>query len=88
MGPLATAVNLHFCAATTNFKVLEYLLPSETPGVEEWLVNPYWPTDGYLELRPERPGWGVEVNEEKLRAEYVHWERGSPARPDGSTGYI
>jgi galactonate dehydratase len=28
MGPLATAVNLHFCAAQTNFKILEYRLPN------------------------------------------------------------
>ncbi len=88
MGPLATAVNLHFCAATTNFKVLEYLLPSEFPGVEDWLKDPYLPTDGYLQLRPDRPGWGVEIDEDRLEADYVHWERSSPIRPDGSTGYI
>ncbi len=88
MGPLATAVNLHFSAATTNFKVLEYLLPSESPGVEDWLEDPYLPTDGYLQLRPDRPGWGVEIDEDRLRADYVHWERSSPTRPDGATGYI
>ena len=88
MGPLATAVNLHFCAATANFKVLEYLLPSEFPGVEDWLEDPYLPTDGYLQLRPDRPGWGVEIDEDRLRADYVHWERSSPTRPDGATGYI
>ena len=88
MGPLATAVNLHFSAATANFKVLEYLLPSEFPGVEDWLEDPYLPTDGYLQLRPDRPGWGVEIDEDRLRADYVHWERSSPTRPDGATGYI
>ena len=88
MGPLATAVNLHFCAAATNFTILEYLLPSQNPGAEDWLDEPYLPTDGYLQLRPDRPGFGVEVNEEKLKADYVHWERNSSARPDGSTGYI
>ena len=31
MGPLATAVNLHFCAAQPNFKILEYRLPEQAP---------------------------------------------------------
>jgi galactonate dehydratase len=87
MGPLATAVNLHFSAATPNFKILEYHLPNESGG-EDWLDEAYWPTDGYLQLRPDRPGLGVEVNEEAVQTEYVLWKRGSSVRPDGSTGYI
>jgi len=47
------------------------------------------PKDGYLELRPDRPGWGIEINEEAFTDdEYCHWERSSPVRPDGSTGFI
>lgn len=88
MGPLATAVNLHFAAATPNFRILEYHLPDDRGG-ENWLDDPYVPKDGFLELRPDRPGLGVEVNEEAISREgYVHWERSSPVRPDGSTGYI
>ncbi len=88
MGPLATAVNLHFAAATPNFRILEYHLPDDRGG-ENWLDEPYVPKDGFLELRPDRPGLGVEVNEEAISSEgYVHWERSSPVRPDGSTGYI
>ncbi|MEZ5861364.1 MAG: mandelate racemase/muconate lactonizing enzyme family protein [Geminicoccaceae bacterium] len=84
MGPLATAVNLHFSAAQPNFKILEYLLPAET----SWVVDPYLPKDGYLELRHDRPGWGVEIDEQALaKDDYVHWERKLPLRPDGSTGY-
>ena len=84
MGPLATAVNVHFCAAQPNFKILEYRLPLET----RWVVDPYLPKDGHLELRPDRPGWGVEIDERMLaRDDYVHWERRLPVRPDGSTGY-
>lgn len=84
MGPLATAVNLHFCAAQPNFKILEYRLPERAPYVKD----PYLPKGGYLELRPDRPGWGVEIDEDVLaRGEYVHWERKLPIRPDGSTGY-
>jgi galactonate dehydratase len=88
MGPLATAVNVHFAAATHNFKILEYLIPTETEW-GGWVDEPYMPVDGYLQLRPDRPGLGVEVNEDAITAnEYVHWQRTSPIRPDGSTGYI
>jgi galactonate dehydratase len=46
------------------------------------------PVDGYLELRPDRPGWGVEIDEDFLKTDrYIHWERKLPIRPDGSTAY-
>ena len=84
MGPLATAVNVHFSAAQPNFKILEYKIPERV----SWLHDPYLPKDGYLELRPDRPGWGVEIDEGALATDdYVHWERKLPLRPDGSTGY-
>jgi galactonate dehydratase len=97
MGPLATAVNLHFCASCTNFRILEYRLPHgpaydrDKPDRKQgaWYVkDPYLPKDGYLELRPDRPGWGVDMDMEVLAKEdYVHWERRVPTRPDGSTWY-
>jgi galactonate dehydratase len=103
MGPLATAVNLHFCASQPNFRILEYRLPAgpgyafgtdSTVTAEErsegaWYVkDPYMPKDGYLELRPDRPGWGVEMDEALLGTEqYIHWERKVPTKPDGSSAY-
>ena len=105
MGPLATAVNLHFSASQPNFRILEYRLPhgpnytfqaggAADPDPTErsagaWYVkDPYLPKDGYLELRPDRPGWGVEMDEDVLaKPDYVHWERKVPSRPDGSTAY-
>ncbi|MGR6430290.1 mandelate racemase/muconate lactonizing enzyme family protein [Rhizobium sp. PAMB 3174] len=97
MGPLATAVNLHFAASQPNFKILEYRLPvgaayhSDGMSGDErvgYVVDPYVPKDGYLELRPDRPGWGVEIDEEYLKTDrYVHWERKLPIRPDGSTAH-
>ena len=98
MGPLATAVNLHFSAAQPNFKILEYRLPGSSsflgrdlaPDDEHaaYVVDPYMPKDGYLELRPDRPGWGVEIDEASLATDrYIHWERKLPVRPDGSYGY-
>jgi galactonate dehydratase len=84
MGPLATAVNLHFSAAQPNFRILEYRLPDGAPYVHD----PYLPEAGYLQLRPDRPGWGVEMDEAALAlGDYVHWQRKVPTRPDGSTGY-
>ena len=104
MGPLATAINVHFCAAQPNFRILEYRLPhgpgysfeaggtgaSAKPGEGAYYVkDPYLPKEGHLELRPDRPGWGVEMDEEILaRDDYVRWERKVPRRPDGSTGYV
>ena len=99
MGPLATAVNVHFSAAQPNFKILEYRLPSGAAYYSDgiaassehaaYVLDPYLPADGHLELRPDRPGWGVEIDEAYLRTDrYVHWERRLPVRPDGSTGYF
>jgi galactonate dehydratase len=105
MGPLATAVNVHFSAAQPNFRILEYRLPHgpgyafQAGGQPErapeksdgalYVKDPYLPKDGYLELRPDRPGWGVEIDESILgKEDYVHWERKIPIRPDGSTGYV
>jgi len=103
MGPLATAVNLHFSAAQPNFRILEYRLPhganyafgdgraapKPEPSQGAWYVkDPYLPRAGYLELRPDRPGWGVEMDMEVLaKDDYVRWERRVPVRPDGSTAY-
>ncbi len=105
MGPLATAVNVHFSAAQPNFRILEYRLPhgpnytfdaggavteSDKPSDGAYYVqDPYLPKDGYLELRPDRPGWGVEMDEKELAKDgYVHWHRKVTHRPDGSSAYV
>jgi len=88
MGPLATAVNVHFCAATPNFEILEYHVPKPNDNLY-WLDNPYLPKDGYLELRPDKPGLGVEIDEAAVSGhEYVHWERKAVMKLDGSTAYL
>ena len=100
MGPLATAVNVHFCAAQANFRILEYRLPhganysfgqAPTPGSvgAPYVQDPYLPKDGHLELRPDRAGWGVEMDLEVLgQPDYVHWQRKTAVRPDGSTAFV
>lgn len=100
MGPLATAVNVHFAAATQNFRILEYRLPKgqcyvyggtalETREDEtRYVVDPYLPKEGYLDLRPDRPGWGVEMDEKAMQEDgYIHWQRRVPKRPDGSYAF-
>ncbi|TCU15148.1 galactarate dehydratase [Rhizobium sullae] len=100
MGPLATAVNVHFSAAAQNFRILEYRLPKgqayvyggidieKRQGETRYVTDPYLPKDGYLELRPDRPGWGVEMDEKAMTEEgYVHWQRRVPKRPDGSYAF-
>ncbi|MFK7889442.1 MAG: mandelate racemase/muconate lactonizing enzyme family protein [Granulosicoccus sp.] len=99
MGPLATAVNVHFCAAQPNVNILEYRLPAgavyhgdglaaDQEHQAAYVHDPYLPHEGYLELRPDRPGWGVEIDEHYLQTDrYVHWERKLPRRPDGSIAY-
>lgn len=83
MGPLATAHNVHFAAATTNFSILEY-----KPDDTTWCADQYLPVAGYLELRPDRPGWGVEIIEEALgEDDYLRWDRHLPYRPDGSVSF-
>ena len=100
MGPLATAVNVHFAASTTNFRILEYRLPhgpnysfgdpNPSPSSGAFYVqDPYLPEGGTLALRPDRPGWGVTMDMDVLgRADYVHWQRKTVIRPDGSTAYV
>ena len=101
MGPLATAVNLHFAAATHNFTILEYRLPDgdnyiyggtelqKKTDSSRYVVDPYLPVDGYLQLREDRPGWGVDIDLEFISTDqYVHWERRVPKRPDGSYAYV
>jgi L-alanine-DL-glutamate epimerase-like enolase superfamily enzyme len=100
MGPLATAVNVHFSAAQQNFKILEYRLPTgqsyvyggteveKREDTTRYVADPYLPKDGYLELRRDRPGWGVEMDEKAMQEDgYVHWQRRVPKRPDGSYAF-
>ena len=68
-GPLGTMASCHVCASVPNFLVLEW----------HWLERPHWNTlcltdeptiqNGYVKI-PEKPGIGLEVNEEVMR-EYL-----------------
>jgi galactonate dehydratase len=87
MGPLATVVNVHLAACTPNFLILEYI-PDDRPIREDLLQEPLRCEDGYLRI-PDRPGWGVELNEEAF-SEYPFrpWHRGITYREHGSVAFI
>ena len=85
-GPVANAVNVHFAASTQNFLVLEYIPDDESPR-RDLVDEPMKLVNGYLEL-PERPGLGLDLNEEALaRFPFRSWHRPFPLRPDGSLAF-
>ena len=86
LGPLATAINVHFAATTHNFLILEYHADDESPR-RDVLLEPMQLRDGYLEL-PDGPGWGVELNEAALSTEFRAWHRPFGTQPDGAAAFI
>ena len=87
MGPLATTVNVHFAASTPNFLVLEYH-PDDAAPRKDLLKEPLMVKDGYIPV-PNKPGFGVELNEEAFRHYPPKpWRRAFEYRADGSVGFI
>ena len=86
MGPLATVVNVHLAACIPNFLILEYV-PDDRSIRRDLLVEPLRPEGGYLPV-PEKPGWGVELNEEMFEKHpFRPWRRTVPMREDGSVAF-
>jgi galactonate dehydratase len=87
MGPVATAVNVQLAACIPNFLILEYI-PDDRPGRQDLVKEPLRVVDGYIPV-PDRPGLGIELNEEAFeRHPYRPWRRGVPIRVDGSVGFV
>jgi galactonate dehydratase len=85
-GPVATAVNVHFAASTQNFIILEYAPDDKSPR-RDLVDEPMKLVNGYLEL-PERPGLGLDLNEEVLgQYPFQSWHRPFPFRADGSLAF-
>ncbi|MFN7937255.1 MAG: galactonate dehydratase [Bryobacteraceae bacterium] len=84
MSPLAAAVNVHFAASTPNFHILEYHAP-DSGAYKDVLKEPLMvKKDGYIDI-PNKPGWGVELNEEAFKSMPPQpWRRGTNFRKDGS----
>jgi len=87
MGPVANVVNTHFAASTPNFLILEYT-PDDASPRKDLVREPLVLKDGYLPI-PDKPGWGIELNEEAFRHYPPRpWRRGFGYRADGSVDFI
>ncbi len=65
-GHLGSLMSAHMCAAMPNFRVMEIDI-DDVPWKDEIVTKPPVIENGDL-LLPTGPGWGVEVNEEFVRA--------------------
>ena len=87
MGPVTNVVNTHFAASTPNFLILEYT-PDDAPPRRDLIREAPVVKAGYLPI-PERPGWGIELNQEAFRHYPPKpWRRGFGFGADGSVGFI
>ncbi|WP_158816898.1 mandelate racemase/muconate lactonizing enzyme family protein [Methylocapsa sp. S129] len=65
-GGLGDIMSAHFAAAVPNFRIMEIDI-DEAPWKWEFLSERLTVTDGEL-IIPQKPGWGVEVNEAAIKA--------------------
>lgn len=65
-GGLSDVISAHFGAAIPNLRAVEYD-PEDVPWKPEFLTAPVSVEDGHI-IVPQGPGWGVEVNEDFVRA--------------------
>jgi len=65
-GHLATMINAQFAAAVPNLRILE-IEADDVPWRDELYTAVPWVENGEL-LVGDAPGWGIEVNEEAVRA--------------------
>jgi galactonate dehydratase len=65
-GHLCSAVSAHFCALVPNFRVMEIDIDSVS-WRDELFINAPVVENGEL-IVPDRPGWGVDVNEAAVRS--------------------
>ena len=85
MGPVATAVNVHFAVSTPNFLILEYS-PDDVGKRRDLLVEPLKVTSGYIDV-PQAPGFGIELNLDAIKGyPMARWHRPFPINTDGSLG--
>jgi len=65
-GHLSTLMSAHFCAALSNFRIMEIDI-DDVPWKDDLVTVPPRIENGHLVL-PEGPGWGAELNEAAIRA--------------------
>ncbi|WP_171097681.1 mandelate racemase/muconate lactonizing enzyme family protein [Ruegeria sp. HKCCD7255] len=87
LGPVCTAATVHMAAAVANFSWVETRqAQTESLGFHDPEIFPVQvPLEGITYKVPDRPGLGVEVDEEKVRnSKPEHVEPPHLWRPDGS----
>jgi len=65
-GHLSTLMGAHLCALLPNFKAMEFVV-DEVPWMQDLFTHSLKISNGVMHV-PSRPGWGMDVNEEALRA--------------------
>jgi galactonate dehydratase len=86
MGPVATAVNVHFAVSTPNFLILEYS-PDDVGKRRDLLLEPLKVTNGHIEV-PRAPGFGIELNLDAIQGFPPNrWHRPFPTNTDGSLAF-
>lgn len=66
-GPLGTVIAIHLCANIPNFNILETFEDYDVPWRCDLTPGTPRVTKGYYEI-PTGPGWGVEVDEDLIKA--------------------
>ncbi len=86
LGPVSTAVSVHFAASTPNFLILEYV-PDQHGPVSELVREPLVLEDGHLRI-PDRPGLGIELNLPAFAGKPLKsWHRPFVIESDGNVSY-
>jgi galactonate dehydratase len=66
-GPLGTVIAMHLCANIPNFDILETFEDYDVPWRCDLTPGTPRVNRGYYDI-PTKPGWGVDVDEELIRA--------------------
>ena len=69
--PLNAIITAHVSASIYNFVICESLGPHGLELYKDLFNPPILPENGYLKI-PERPGLGVELNEDNLTKKYEY----------------
>jgi galactonate dehydratase len=86
--PIGMMSSAHLCATVPNFLALEWHWIDSPDLWKGWVKEGEIIEKGYIHL-PERPGLGVEMNEDVARKAQVPgtpWFQPSPAGPNRRTG--
>lgn len=87
ISPLFTWICVHYALSIANFGILEFQ-NDFVPGRRELVSEIAEVKNGYI-AAPEKPGWGVELNEEYILSHpYKPWTRPFIKNHDGSIGIV